>query len=62
MVAVNGKILVKEGDIVKRGQRATEAGTQVKKNCGRGMEHLHFYMSKKRVKAHQEVTGGLGSI
>ena len=57
-----GKILVMEGDIVKRGQRGAKAWTQVKKNCGGGMEHLHFHMSKKKVKAHQEVTGGLGGI
>ena len=47
-----GKILVKEGDTVKRGQVVAEAGTQVKTNCGGGMEHLHFHMSKKKVKAH----------
>ena len=57
-----GKILVMEGDIVKRGQRGAKAWTQVKKNCGGGMEHLHFHMSKKKVKAHQEVTGGLWGI
>ena len=57
-----GKILVKEGDTVKRGQVVAEAGTQVKTNCGGGMEHLRFHMSKKKVKAHQEVTGGLGGI
>ena len=47
-----GKILVKEGDTVKRGQVVAEAGTQVKINCGGGIEHLHFHMSKKKVKAH----------
>ena len=47
-----GKILVKEGDTVKRGQVVAEVGIQVKTNCGGGMEHLHFHMSKKKVKAH----------
>ena len=42
-----GKILVKGGDTVKRGQVVAEAGTRVKKNCGGGMEYLHFHMSKK---------------
>ena len=52
LAAGNGKILVKEGDTVKRGQVVAEAGNQVKTNYGGGMEHLHFHISKKKVKAH----------
>ena len=45
-----GKILVKEGDIVKRGQIVAEAGALVKTSCGGGLEHLHFHMSKNKGK------------
>ena len=43
-----GKIHVKKGDIVKRGQLVADAGAEVKTDCGGGMEHLHFHISKKR--------------
>ena len=43
-----GKILVKKGDEVKRGQIVAEAGELVKTSCGGGMEHLHFHMSKRK--------------
>jgi len=43
-----GKIHVKKGDEVKRGQLVADAGEEVKTNCGGGMEHLHFHMSKKK--------------
>ena len=49
-----GKILVKKGDEVKRGQHVADAGELVKTSCGGGMEHLHFHMSKIR-------GGGAGS-
>ena len=43
-----GKIHVKKGDEVKRGQHVADAGELVKTSCGGGMEHLHFHMSKIR--------------
>jgi len=43
-----GKIYVKKGDLVKRGQHVADAGDLVKTSCGGGMEHLHFHMSKRR--------------
>ena len=43
-----GKIYVKKGDTVKRGQHVADAGDLVKTSCGGGMEHLHFHMSKRR--------------
>tara|TARA_Y100000590_G_scaffold149538_1_gene171793 strand:+ start:588 stop:1304 length:717 start_codon:yes stop_codon:yes gene_type:complete len=43
-----GKILVKKGDEVKRGQIVAEAGELVKGSCGGGLEHLHFAMSKRK--------------
>ncbi len=43
-----GKIHVKKGDKVKRGQHIADAGELVKTKCGGGIEHLHFHMSKKR--------------
>ena len=43
-----GKIHVKKGDKVKRGQHIADAGDLVKTSCGGGMEHLHFHMSKSR--------------
>ena len=49
-----GKIHVKKGDEVKRGQHVADAGELVKTSCGGGMEHLHFHMSKIR-------GGGAGS-
>lgn len=42
-----GKILVKKGDKVTRGQIVAKAGEQVMTECGGGVEHLHFHMSKK---------------
>ena len=45
-----GKIHVKEGDIVKRGQLVADAGKRVKTDCGGGMEHVHFHMSKNKGK------------
>ena len=50
-----GKIHVKKGDQVKRGQLIADAGALVKTNCGGGMEHLHFHMSKNKG------SGGWGS-
>ena len=41
-----GKIHVKKGDEVKRGQLVADAGEEVKTSCGGGMEHVHFHMSK----------------
>ena len=43
-----GKMYVKKGDLVKRGQHVADAGDLVKTFCGGGMEHLHFHMSKRR--------------
>ena len=43
-----GKIHVKKGDEVKRGQLIADAGEEVKTSCGGGMEHLHFHMSKRK--------------
>jgi len=43
-----GKMYVKKGDLVKRGQHVADAGDLVKTSCGGGMEHLHFHMSKRR--------------
>ena len=43
-----GKMHVKKGDEVKRGQHVADAGELVKTSCGGGMEHLHFHMSKKK--------------
>ena len=43
-----GKIHVKKGDLVKRGQHVADAGDLVKSSCGRGLEHLLFHMSKRR--------------
>ena len=43
-----GKIHVKKGDEVKRGQLVAEGGAEVKTDCGGGMNHLHFHMSKKK--------------
>ena len=43
-----GKIHVKKGDIVKRGQHVADGGDLVKTRCGGGMEHLHFHMSKRK--------------
>ena len=43
-----GKMYVKKGDLVKRGQHIADAGDLVKTSCGGGMEHLHFHMSKRR--------------
>ncbi len=43
-----GKIHVKKGDEVKRGQHVADAGELVKTSCGGGMEHVHFHMSKRR--------------
>ena len=51
-----GKIHVKKGDQVKRGQLIADAGALVKTNCGGGMEHLHFHMSKNKG------SGGWGSF
>ena len=42
-----GKMHVKKGDKVKRGQLIADAG-EVVVGCGGGMEHLHFQLSKKR--------------
>ena len=42
-----GKMYVKKGDLVKRGQHIADAGDLVKTSCGGGMEHLHFHMSKR---------------
>ena len=42
-----GKMYVKKGDLVKRGQYIADAGDLVKTSCGGGMEHLHFHMSKR---------------
>jgi len=50
-----GKIHVKKGDKVKRGQLIADAGALVKTSCGGGMEHLHFHMSKNKG------SGGWGS-
>ena len=41
-----GKIHVKKGDEVKRGQLVADGGGLVKGPCGGGMQHLHFHMSK----------------
>ena len=41
-----GKMHVKKGDEVKRGQLVADAGEEVKTSCGGGMEHVHFHMSK----------------
>ena len=41
-----GKIHVKKGDEVKRGQLVADGGELVKGPCGGGMQHLHFHMSK----------------
>jgi len=46
-----GKIHVKKGDAVKRGQLVADAGKEVKTDCGGGMEHLHFQMSNSIKKA-----------
>jgi len=43
-----GKMHVKKGDEVKRGQHVADAGKLVKTSCGGGMEHLHFHMSKRK--------------
>ena len=43
-----GKMHVKKGDLVKRGQHIADAGKLVKTSCGGGMEHLHFHMSKRK--------------
>lgn len=43
-----GKMHVKKGDLVKRGQHVADAGKLVKTSCGGGMEHLHFHMSKRK--------------
>jgi len=43
-----GKIYVKKGEMVKRGQHIADAGERVKSSCGGGMEHLHFHMSKRK--------------
>ena len=43
-----GKMHVKKGDLVKRGQHIANAGKLVKTSCGGGMEHLHFHMSKRK--------------
>jgi murein DD-endopeptidase MepM/ murein hydrolase activator NlpD len=43
-----GKIYVKVGEKVKRGQVIAEAGRQVMTRCGGGVEHLHFHISKSR--------------
>ena len=43
-----GKMYVKKGDLVKRGQHVADAGDLVRTFCGGGMEHLHFHMSKRR--------------
>ena len=51
-----GKIHVKKGDQVKRGHLIADAGALVKTNCGGGMEHLHFHMSKNKG------SGGWGSF
>ena len=52
-----GKIYVKKGDTVKRGQIIADAGKEVKTDCGGGIEHLHFHMSNSTKKA-----GGWGSF
>ena len=41
-----GKIHIKKGDEVKRGQLVADGGELVKGPCGGGMQHLHFHMSK----------------
>ena len=46
-----GKIYVKKGEAVKRGQKIAEAGKELKTDCGGGMEHLHFHMSYSTEKA-----------
>ena len=43
-----GKMHVKKGDLVKRGQHVADSGKLVKTSCGGGMEHLHFHMSKRK--------------
>ena len=43
-----GKIHVKKGDEVKRGQLVADGGEEVQTDCGGGMNHLHFHMSKKK--------------
>ena len=45
-----GKIHVKSGDKVKRGQLIADAGDEVKTRCGGGIAHLHFHMSKRKGK------------
>jgi len=45
-----GKIHVKKGDEVKRGQLVADSGELVKGPCGGGMQHLHFHMSKTKGK------------
>jgi len=45
-----GKIHVKTGDKVKRGQVLADAGDLVKTDCGGGVAHLHFHMSKRKGK------------
>ena len=46
-----GKIYVKKGDAVKRGQIIADAGKEVKTDCVGGIEHLHFHMSNSTKKA-----------
>ena len=40
-----GKIHVKKGDTIQRGKIIADAGREIKKDCGGGIEHLHFQLS-----------------
>tara|TARA_B100001093_G_scaffold34621_1_gene29845 strand:+ start:1242 stop:2015 length:774 start_codon:yes stop_codon:yes gene_type:complete len=40
-----GKIIVKKGDKVKRGQKIAEGGQIINTKCGGGIEHIHFQIS-----------------
>jgi len=43
-----GKLLVKKGDKVVRGQIIAEAGKEIFSKCGGGIPHLHFQINKEK--------------